>query len=413
MVRILIVGAGVAGHALAYWLGRHGFQPTVVERAPAIREGGYKLDIRGAAMEVIDRMELTDQIRKHSTGIRGASYVNGEGTRVASLPADVFGGRDDTVDVEIMRGELVRLLHESTQVDYLFGESVSAIRQHGDAVEVTFASGRARTFDLVVGADGLHSAVRALAFGAEDEFLRYLGYHCAVFTAPNHLGLDRWELLHAVPGKVVNVYGTQDSEDVKAAFFFSSPPLKYDHRDIAQQQRLLLDTYRGVGWEAPRLLSAMRDAPDFFFDSISQIRMPTWSSGRVALVGDAAYCPSPLSGQGTSLALVGAYILAGEMARASDHQQAFDRYATGMRQFVQDNQHIAESSGNGFVLPTRRQIWFRNQGLRMLPYLPWRRLVLRAATKEVDQAARAITLPDYGAGLRPQPHSGRRDHVPD
>ena len=396
---ILISGASITGPTLAYWLKRHGFTPTVVERAPEPRYGGYKVDIRGAALDVAERMDILAEVRKASTGMRGASYVDADGKRVANLDGDVFGGREGN-DVEVMRGGLTRILYQATQhdIEYIFEDSIASISQDESGVQVTFQYGEPRTFDIVIGADGLHSNVRALAFGDESAFVRDLGYYVSIFTIPNYLKLDRWELLHAAPGKTVNVYSTRSYSDARALFMFASPPLRYGRRDTAQQKKILAEAFDGVGWEVPRLLDSMWKAQDFYFDSISQVHMDRWSKGRVALVGDAAYGPSPASGQGTSLALVGAYVLAGELAAADgDYGAAFARYEAEMREFVEQNQALAPANVKGMVLRTPSQIWFQTQVLRMLPYMPWRNAIIGRVTQAIHKAATAITLKAYAA----------------
>jgi 2-polyprenyl-6-methoxyphenol hydroxylase-like FAD-dependent oxidoreductase len=393
---VLISGAGVAGPALAYWLCRCGFRPTVVERAAAPRDGGQAVDIRGAAIEGARRMGILDEIGQARTGTRGMSYVNSAGKRLASMNA-AFGVIDAT-DVEIVRGDLARILHGATSddVEYIFDDGVTGIAETSEAVAVTFERTQSRAFDLVVGADGLHSNVRALSFGPELRFIHHLGLYLAIFTIPNDLGLDHWQLIRATPGKSVTVTSARENREARAVFFFGSPPLEVDHRDIRQQQKILASAFGTEGWEVPRLLEAMRDAPDFYFDSTSQIRMDTWSSGRVTLLGDAGYCPSPLSGQGTSLALVGAYVLAGELAAAAgDHQAAFAGYQQQMSGFVEQNQQIALGNAKRFTPGTRTQIWLQNQTIRALPYMPGKNLILNLATKGVREAANAITLKDY------------------
>ena len=401
---VLISSAGPAGTTLAYWLRRHGFRPTVVERAPAPRDGGQAVDVRGAAIEVAGRTGILDEFRRARTATRGMSYVSSTGKRLASLNA-AFGVIDAT-DVEIVRGDLARILHQATSnVEYIFGDSITGICEHADTVEVTFERAPARAFDLVVGADGLHSNVRSLAFGPESPFIRHLGLYLAIFTTPNDLGLDHWQLIHAVPGKSVTFTSARENTEARAIFFFASPPLDYDHHDTRQQQDILASAFSTEQWEVPHLLKAMRHAPDFYFDSASQVRMDNWSAGRVTLLGDAGYCPSPLSGQGTSLALVGAYVLAGELqAAAGDHRAAFARYQQQMSGFVQQNQQIALGNAKRFIPGTRTRIWLQNQTIKALPYLPWKNLVLNLATKGVREAARAITLKDYpvsGARSRP------------
>ena len=393
---VLISGASIAGPTLAYWLRQYGFTPTVVERAPALREGGYKVDIRGSATGVLERMGLLGEVQRASTDMRGTSFVNRANKPIATMSADFFMGRTGD-DAEIMRGDLARIIYAATQpdVEYLFGDSISALEQHDQGVDVTFAHGTPRRFDLVVGADGLHSNVRALAFGDEQRFARYLGSHIAIFTIPNYLDLDRWELFYSVPGKMVNIYSTRQSPEAKALFAFTTPPLSYSRQDTAQQKQILADAFRGVQWQVPRLLEYMREAPDFYFDSLSQIHMDTWSSGRAALVGDAAYCPSPASGQGTSLALVGAYVLAGELARAGgDHRTAYARYAKEMRGYVEQNLTLGQKMAKEMVPESRVQLWLRNQMMRALPYLP-KEVVTKNILEPLQQAANAITLKEY------------------
>ena len=390
---VLISGAGPAGLTLAYWLSRHGFCPTVVERAPAPRDGGQAVDIRGAAIGVASRAGILGALRQARTRTRGMTYVSATGKHLASMNAAF--GVVDPADVEIVRGDLAGILHEAARSDaeYLFGDSVTRITQAPDAVEVTFERAAPRSFDLVIGADGLHSKVRALAFGPESRFARHLGMYLSVFTVPNDLGLDHWQLIHVAPGKSVTVTSARGNTEARAIFFFASPPLEYDHRDTGQQQELLQAAFAGQGWQIPRLLAAMRDAPGFYFDSVSQVRMDNWSAGRVTLAGDAGYCPSPLSGQGTSLALVGAYVLAAELHNADgDHGAAFAGYQHRMRDFVARNQQIAIGNAKRFIPQTRRQIWLQNQTLKALPYLPGKKLVLDLATKGVREAANAIAL---------------------
>lgn len=395
--KILISGASIAGPALAYWLSRYGFTPTIVERASSLREGGYKVDIRGVAIKVAERMGIMDDIRRASTAMRGATYVNDANKPIATMPADIFNGRVEGED-EIMRGDLARILYERTRhdVEYLFGDSITSIEQSEEGVRVTFEQSEPRTFDLVVGADGLHSNVRTLTFGDESQFIRHLGAYISIFTTPNDLKLDHWELYHAAPKKLVCIYSTGEKAEAKCAFIFNSPSLNYDRRDSDRQKQILAETFAGDGWQIPKLLKSAWDAPDFYFDSASLIQMDHWSSGRVVLLGDAAYCASPLSGQGTGLALVGAYVLAGELAEAlGDHHTAFARYESQMRGYVQANQQFAIGAVKEFTPQTRTQVWFRTLMLRILPYLPWKNLIIGKIMEDLQRATNAITLKDY------------------
>jgi 2-polyprenyl-6-methoxyphenol hydroxylase-like FAD-dependent oxidoreductase len=395
---ILISGASVAGPALAWWLHHHGFRPTVVERSPSLREGGYKVDIRGVAVDVVRRMGLLEEVHAAATDMRGAAFVNKRGKQIATLDADTFGFRHGD-DTEILRGDLAKILYEHTRdgVEYVFGDWITGLDQRDDGVHVTFAHGAPRRFDLVVGADGLHSGVRALAFGPEERFLRRFDAYISISTVPNSFDLDRWELLHsAAPGKMVNVYSTARADDAKAAFWFTGADLPYDRRDVDGQKNLVADQFAGLGWQIPQLLDSMREADDFYFDPVCQIMMDQVSAGRVTLVGDAGYCPSPASGQGTSLALAGAYVLAGELAAvAGDYPVAFERYEAEMRPYIEKNQALAKSALRGIIPQSRAFAWFTTRMIKLMPYMPGRNRILEQIAGPIRQAANALVLKDY------------------
>ncbi|WP_051468058.1 FAD-dependent monooxygenase [Actinomadura oligospora] len=392
---ILISGASVAGPALAYWLHRHGHSVTIVEKATGLRDGGYAVDFRGEAhLRILREMGVLDDIRREQTHTGAMVYVNANGKKLASMPADLFAG-----DVEILRGDLARILFEKTApyTRYVFGDSIARMdeeRVAGEStgVTVTFDSGAVGRYDLVIGADGLHSGVRRLAFGPEEDHVSHLGLYCAIFTVPNHLGIDHAGLAYTTPGKVVTMYSARENTEAKAVFYFGAPLTDIDRRDVAAQQRLLAETFAGNGWESDRLLGMMADAPDFYFDSVSQVRMDGWTRGRVALLGDAAYCPSSLSGMGTGLAMVAAYVLAGELAEAGgDHVVAFARYEEAMREYVAGCQKQGQGVARLMVPENRVIAWLLRQNYKLMPYLPGKKMIANSVRKTAEN----IALKDY------------------
>ena len=390
---ILISGASVAGPALAWWLARHGFRPTVVERASHLRGGGYAVDFRGPAhLSVLAQMGILDQISAHQTHLAATTYVDEDSRPVASMPAGIFAG-----DVEILRGDLGRILYEATRdrTEYLFGDSVTALREDDDGVHVTFARSAPRTFDLVIGADGLHSGIRRLAFAGQPDHVTDLGLYVAIFGVPDRYGLDHEGLLYSVPGKTAAVFSAPGTGQAVAQFFFRAPggrPIDFDYRDTARQQKILASAFADVGWHVPGLLGQLPEASDFYFDSVSQVRLDRWSSGRVALTGDAGYAAGP-GGNGTGTAVVAAYVLAGELAAAGgDYRTAYDRYERRLRPYVARGQKQARGGADFLAPDTAKKIAQRNRFFRLLPYLP----PARALVKHLStRTATAINLPQY------------------
>ncbi|MFD7557582.1 FAD-dependent monooxygenase [Streptomyces sp. NPDC059533] len=388
---VLISGSSVAGPALAYWLHRHGFNPTVVERAPALRDGGYAVDFRGEAhLSVLRGMGILDAVEAARTGTGSMSYVNSAGKVQAKLPADLFAG-----DVEILRGDLARILYDATApyTEYVFGDSITSLTEDADGVTVAFERSAPRRFDLVIGADGMHSNTRRLAFGPEERFVKHLGLHCAIFTTANHLGLDHTGHAYRTAGKLVAMYSARHNTEAKAVFYFASPALDLGRREVTRQQAFLAEQFAGTGWESDRLLREMRYAPDFYFDSVGQVRMDSWSRGRIALVGDAAHCPSSLSGMGSGLALVGAYVLAGELAAAGgDHRVAFGRYEEALRKYAEGCQKMGDGVAGLMVPGSRFMAGLLNRYYKVMPYLPGSNMAARIARRTAEN----ITLRDYG-----------------
>ncbi|MEV5310295.1 FAD-dependent monooxygenase [Streptomyces sp. NPDC052610] len=407
---VLISGASVAGPALALNLARYGARVTVVEKAPALREGGFAVDFRGRVhRKVLTAMGIWEEIHARQTHMGRQTVVDADGRVRVDLPAELMSG-----DVEISRGELAKIMYERTQdcVEYVFGDSIAALTDDGDGVHVVFDKGAPRRFDLVVGADGLHSNTRRLVFGDESRYLRFLDHYVAGFPVPNHLGLNRTGVLHSEPGRAVSIANPDgDPDRAGALLVFRSEPLTYDRRDVAGQKRILAERFAGMGWEAPSVLRALEETDELYFDAIAQIHVDRLTRGRVALVGDAGY-GATMGGMGTGVAIVAAYVLAGELARAGgDHRAAFAGYEALVRDFARGCQKIAGNAGPFFAPPTERRIRSRDRVYRLLASRPLAGLLKRLT----ERAATAIDLPDYPAPARtlpddPAPAGTRRDY---
>ncbi|MBP2191470.1 FAD-dependent monooxygenase [Nocardia goodfellowii] len=342
--KVLIAGASIAGPALAHWLHRRGAEVTVVERAPALRPGGQAVDARGVTKEVIRRMGLDAAVRAACTQTIGAHTVDVDGNVLETFSVEDDGGDGFIAEIEILRGDLSQALYDDTRdsVEYVFGDRIAELAQDADGVDVVFAGGDRRRFDLVVGADGLHSALRAMVFGPRERFVRHLGHVLAFYSVPNEFGLDRWLLEYQEAGRSAGLRPIRDATSAMAMFSFPAVDFDVDYRDVDAQKRLLRERMAGMGWLTPGILAHLDDTPDFYLDQVAQVVMDRWSTGRVALLGDAAFSSSPMSGQGTGLALVGAYLLAGELAAAGwDPEAGFTAYERRMRSFVEANQEIA------------------------------------------------------------------------
>ncbi|MGW2605606.1 FAD-dependent monooxygenase [Streptomyces mirabilis] len=384
---VLISGASIAGPALAYWLGRHGFKPTVVELAPALRGGGQAVDFRGETHRtVLQRMGLTPELRRVETGGSPMRFVDERGRTLLHLPAEFAGG-----EIEVLRGDLAQVLYEHSRphTKYIFGDSITRLTETPSGVRVDFQQGVSRDFDLVIGADGLHSNVRRLAFGPEEDYVSHLGYYAATWQLPNDLGVRKGSVGYNVPGRFASV-GADHRDPAQAGAFvvFAAPELSYDRHDPEQQKRLIDNAFAGLGWEVPSLLASLRQAPDLYFDSISRADVDTWSTGRVCLVGDAA-CGATIGGMGTGTAVVAAYVLAGELARAQgDYRAAFTRYEGRLRKYAQICQAGGDRTGRFLAPGTATRIRLRNTLLS-------RPLFLNGMLKLGEKISSTVDLPDY------------------
>lgn len=367
---ILISGAGIAGPTLAYWLLRRGFTPTIVEQAPSPRTGGYVIDFWGLGWEVAERMGLTPQLLRDGYRMKELRLVNDAGRPVARLNVNVFRAAAGDRFTSIHRGDLAADIYSliDGKVEIIFGDSITSIQQEPGGVDVGFRHSAARRFDLVVGADGLHSNVRALAFSDEGRCERYLGYYAASFNAPGYpIREEGVYVSYASPGRQIGRYALRDGHTTFFFTFVGPPGRNGSCIGRSEQKAALRRAFGEVGWECPAILDAMSSSDDLFFDAVSQVHMDQWFVGRVALLGDACFCPSLLAGEGSALAMGGAYLLAGELdAAGGDYTVAFERYQTRFKPFTDGKQKGALRSAGWFAPRTRLGVRMRNQVTRLM-----------------------------------------------
>ena len=369
---VLISGAGIAGPTLAYWLARHRFRPTVVERAAIWRSSGSPVDVRGRAVDVAERMGVMARIRDAGTDRTGMSFVNATGRRVGGVNTRALQQAAGSREVELPRGDLASILYQASRdhAEFLFGDAIVALGHDEHGVRVTFDRAHRRRFDLVIGADGLHSAVRRLAFGPEPDFVQHLGLYVATMRLDGLDGLieggGREVVMYNTPGRAVAIHPSRGH--ALAFFAFRSPAVpNFDYRDTAQHKRLLAAAFADAGWRMPELLKRVQAADDLYFDSVSQVRVRPWWHGRVALVGDAASCVS-LFGDGSSLAVAGAFTLAEELAASpGDHRLAFRRYEASHRRLVDPRQRGIARGASLLIPATRPGILARNLASQLWP----------------------------------------------
>ncbi len=365
---ILISGAGIAGISLAFWLKKFGFNPTIIEIAPKLREGGYAIDFMGAGYDVAEKMGILPALEKVDIGISKLVFVDGNNKEKGSMNYRKIKKLMKNRALTLLRSDLARVIYNSLDKDteIIFGDTITKIEQDDEKLLVSFQSGLVRTFDLIVGADGLYSNVRNLVFGSEAKYEKYYGYYTSSYTIENLSYEGRAFSMYNVPYKQVAVYSY--SEKTIAFFIFtSSEKLSYEHHDIPKQKQILKTEFMDSGWKCSELLSRIESTEDFYFDSISQIKMENWSKGRVTLVGDACDCPSLLSGKGSTLAMVGAYILAGELKQANgNYKTAFEQYQNIFKPFMSKKQKAAQSFAKSFVPKSNFGIWLRNFAFKMM-----------------------------------------------
>jgi 2-polyprenyl-6-methoxyphenol hydroxylase-like FAD-dependent oxidoreductase len=363
---ILISGAGIAGTTLAFWLKKFGFNPTIVESSPKLREGGYAIDFMGAGYDVAEKMEIIPALKAVDINFSKLVFVDSNNRKKGSMNyqkiKEILNGRAFT----LLHSDLAKVIYQNLdeEVELIFGDTITNIHQNEKGISVTFKSGKTRNFDLVVGADGLHSNVRKLVFGDETQFEKYYGYYTSSYTIDGFSLGDNAFSMYNVPCKQVAVYSKDENKTI-TFFIFSSPEkLSYHHSDIEKEKQILKAEFENSGWKCRELLSQIASTKDFYFDTVSQVKMENWHKGRIALVGDAAYCPSLLSGKGSTLAMVGAYILAGELKQANgDYKTAFEQYEFLFKPFMEKKQKAAQSFAKSFIPKSNFGIWLRNKFL--------------------------------------------------
>lgn len=337
--RVLIAGSSVAGNTAAWSLGRQGFEVTVVERAPAFRDGGQNVDVRGVGREVLRRMGLEDAALAQGTGEEGTAWVNTDGDAAATFMAD--GDDGPTAEMEILRGDLARMLFEAARphAAYRFGDRIVRIDDEATSARVRFESGQEASYDAVIVAEGVGSTTRESVFAGENE-PRWMDLTLAYFTIPRTPDDDRlWRWYHATEGRSISLRPDRHGT-TRAMLSLQQAPAGEHQWDVDRQKAYLRERFADAGWQAERVLAGMAQTDDFYFDVLRQVQMQRWSRGRVVLTGDAAWCATPLAGIGTTLALTGAYVLAGELALTDDVRIAFDRYEQAMRPMVKQAQGV-------------------------------------------------------------------------
>lgn len=396
-MRIAINGAGIGGPTLAWWLKHYGHDPVIIEKAPALRMGGYLIDFWGSGYDVAERMGLRDGIHEHGYQIERLRSVTSSGMTTSALKVSVMGDLLRGRYTSIQRAALSGLIFgacEAKGIEARFGTHVTQITDDGDRVTASFDDGHAEDFDLMVGADGLHSATREMLFGAEDQFERRMGLMVAAFVVDGYQPRDALTFLQFTkPHRQVSRISLRDDKTLFLMIFNSDElgavanmPL----REGGDQKAALHAVFAGMGWEVDDILARMDEVEDIYLDRVSQIECPQWSKGRVALLGDAAACASLLAGEGTGLAMTEAYFLAGELHKSDgDYQAAFAAYQAQLKPFVEGKQAGARRY-KGFFAPKN---WFTlalreaAMNLARIPGLT-KPIIGSAITESID-------LPDY------------------
>ena len=392
-MKIAINGAGVAGPTLAYWLHRCGHEPILIEKAPHLRTGGYVIDFWGVGYTMAERMGILPEVLEAGYSVKELRLVDTAGRTTGGFRADVFGEMVDGRFTSLPRGDLAAAIYRTIEgrVEPLFGDSIAGLEEHDTGIPVSFEDGPAREFDLVIGADGLHSKIRELTFGPEHQFERQLGYYVAAFEIENYQPRDELVYVsYTIPGRQVARFTLRDGRTMFLCVFTTEHMNGLEPHGLAERKVLLHRVFDGAGWECPQIFTAMNDVEDIYFDSVTQIRIDTWSKGRVMLIGDAASCASLLAGEGTGLAMTEAYVLAGELHRAKgDYRDAFRRQEQLLRPFVEGKQESAKDFASSFAPKTAFGVWIRNQATKLMAFRPIANLFIGRTLRD------DIDIPNY------------------
>ena len=351
--KVLISGASFAGLSTAYWMNKLGYQVTVVEIAKGLKKGGTPVNIKDNTIDIIKRMGLFEQIVSNKIDMEVIEFKNADNIteRSSSIQSDNHQPREEEYEIE--RDKLLNIMFEAVKsnVEFIFDDGITSLREESNGIYVAFNRGKQRSFDLVFGCDGIHSAVRKLCFGDEAECSHFLEAYFSITIVNKLLIRENTTQMYNEPGKAIMLNAYNKRTDIVLCFF-SGKEILYDYKDENQQRNMILNQFTGLGWRTAELLKEVKESKTFYFDKLCQIKMPSWTKGRIALVGDAGYCASPAAGMGGSLAIDGAAALANAFEKCEDNYElAFELYNKDFRPFIEEVQANAVKFGVEMLIP--------------------------------------------------------------
>lgn len=354
--KVLISGASFAGLSTAYWMNKFGYKVTVVEIAKGLKKGGTPVNIMEKTIDIVKRMGLFEQIRLNKLNMETIAFMNSDD--VAERLDFIQKGQEQAeAEYEIERDVLLNILFDAVKddVEFIFDNSIIFMKEEGNSVDVSFKAGPQKSFDLVFGCDGIHSVVRKLCFGEEAEFSHFLQTYFSITIVNKLLIRENTTQIYNEPGKMIMLNAYNNKTDIVLCFF-SEKEIPYDYRNEEQQRNIILNHFDGTGWRTPELLEEVKSSKSFYFDKLCQMKMPSWTRGRIALVGDAGYCASPAAGRGGSLAIDGAAALADAFQKHQDNfELAFQEYNQQFRPFIEEVQAAAVSFGLEVLIPSTEE----------------------------------------------------------